>query len=217
MIDLELKLALYLTLCAHFMLLAAAKEPVEFVIEPWWGVCLVNFTLEEFKKLSEEERQPLIRSVRRKQIHSSSLILKLLRVYIAGTCLLDVPVYADDRFKVSRLEGFVSNREQLYEDPIEELLYAVFVVSSENSTVAELATTLQADISQLQAAASFACRLGWAVKLIDPASILQESNVHGSPKSILGDEEDGAHANMGSSNLSSDGTALQPGDIFMDR
>lgn len=24
-------------------------EPVEFVIEPWWGVCLVNFTLEEFK------------------------------------------------------------------------------------------------------------------------------------------------------------------------
>lgn len=24
-------------------------EPVEFLIEPWWGVCLVNFTLEEFK------------------------------------------------------------------------------------------------------------------------------------------------------------------------
>lgn len=24
-------------------------EPVDFVIEPWWGVCLVNFTLEEFK------------------------------------------------------------------------------------------------------------------------------------------------------------------------
>lgn len=24
-------------------------QPVDFVIEPWWGVCLVNFTLEEFK------------------------------------------------------------------------------------------------------------------------------------------------------------------------
>lgn len=24
-------------------------QPVDFPIEPWWGVCLVNFTLEEFK------------------------------------------------------------------------------------------------------------------------------------------------------------------------
>ncbi|EXB53749.1 Rho guanine nucleotide exchange factor 6 [Morus notabilis] len=30
-------------------------QPVDFAIEPWWGVCLVNFTLEEFKRLSEEE------------------------------------------------------------------------------------------------------------------------------------------------------------------
>ncbi|KAK6125852.1 hypothetical protein DH2020_040400 [Rehmannia glutinosa] len=135
-------------------------------------------------------------------------------LYRRGLVYFDVPVYPDDRFKVSRLEGFVSNREQLYEDPIEELLYAVFVVSSENSTVAELATTLQADLAQLQAAASFACRLGWAVKLIDPASILQESNAPGSPKSILSDEEDGSHAMMGSANLSGDGSALQPGDVL---
>ncbi|GKD73330.1 FAM91A1-like protein isoform X1 [Tanacetum coccineum] len=39
------------------------------------------------------------------------------------------------------------------------LLYDVFVVSSENSTVAELATTLQVELSQLQAASSFACRI----------------------------------------------------------
>jgi len=24
-------------------------QPVDFPVEPWWGVCLVNFTLEEFK------------------------------------------------------------------------------------------------------------------------------------------------------------------------
>ena len=24
-------------------------QPVDFPIEPWWGVCLVNFTVEEFK------------------------------------------------------------------------------------------------------------------------------------------------------------------------
>ncbi|KAL3829225.1 hypothetical protein ACJIZ3_018027 [Penstemon smallii] len=190
-------------------------EPVDFVIEPWWGVCLVNFTLEEFKKLSEEE-MATIDKICKEEVNSYILfdpeIIKGL--YRRGLVYFDVPVYPDDRFKVSRLEGFVSNREQLYEDPIEELLYAVFVVSSENSTVTELSTTLQADLSQLQAAASFACRLGWAVKLIDPASILQESNVPGSPKSLLSDEEDGSHASMGSANMSGDGSALQQGDVL---
>ncbi|GER54104.1 protein FAM91A1 [Striga asiatica] len=191
-------------------------EPVEFLIEPWWGVCLVNFTLEEFKKLSDEE-MATIDKICKEEANSFILfdpeIIKGL--YRRGLVYFDVPVYPDDRFKVSRLEGFVSNREQLYEDPIEELLYAVFVVSSANSTVAELATTLQADLSQLQAAASFACRLGWALKLIDPASILQESNAPASPKIMLGDEDDGSHATMGSGNLSGDGSGLQPGDMLL--
>ncbi|XP_075516861.1 uncharacterized protein LOC142551482 [Primulina tabacum] len=190
-------------------------EPVDFMIEPWWGVCLVNFTLEEFKKLSEEE-MATIDKICKEEANSFILfdpeIIKGL--YRRGLVYFDVPVYPDDRFKVSRLEGFVSNREQSYEDPIEELLYAVFVVSSENSTVAELATTLQADLSQLQAASSFACRLGWAVKLLDPASILQESNVPGSPKGILSDEEEGSHVSIGSANLSGDGSALQQSEML---
>ncbi|CAI9753531.1 unnamed protein product [Fraxinus pennsylvanica] len=190
-------------------------EPVDFAIEPWWGACLVNFTLEEFKKLSEEE-MATIDKICKEEANSFILfdpeIVKGL--FRRGLVYFDVPVYPDDHFKVSRLEGFVSNREQLYEDPIEELLYAVFVVSSENSTVTELATTLQADLSQLQAAASFACRLGWAVKLIDPASILQESNMPGSPKSLLSDEVGGSLPSMGSANLSTDGGTVQQGDIL---
>lgn len=190
-------------------------DPVDFVIEPWWGVCLVNFTLEEFKKLSEEE-MATIDKICKEEANTFILfdpeIIKGL--YRRGLVYFDVPVYPDDRFKVSRLEGFVSNREQLYEDPIEELLYAVFVVSSENSTVAELATTLQAEISQLQAAASFACRLGWAVKLIDPASILQESYLPGSPRSMLSDEEVGSHSNMGSATIFGDGSGSQSGEIL---
>lgn len=189
-------------------------EPVEFSIEPWWGVCLVNFTLEEFKKLSEEE-MATIDKICKEEVNSYILfdpdVIKGL--YRRGLVYFDVPVYPDDRFKVSRLEGFVSNREQQYEDPIEELLYAVFVVSSENSTVAELASTLQADLSQLQAAASFTCRLGWAVKLIDPASILQESNAPGSPKGLLGDDINGS-LNGGSGNLTGDGAAVQIGDVL---
>lgn len=83
-------------------------------------------------------------------------------------------------------------------DLLGRLLYAVFVVSSENATVAELAATLQADLSQLQSAASFACRLGWAVKLIDPESILQDSVIPGYPSNILSDDEDGSNASISS-------------------
>lgn len=188
-------------------------QPVDFAIEPWWGVCLVNFTLEEFKKLSDEE-MVTIDKVCKEEANSYILfdpdIVKGL--YRRGLIYFDVPVYPDDRFKVSRLEGFVSNREQSYEDPIEELLYAVFVVSSENSTVAELATTLQADLSQLQAAASFACRLGWAVKVIDPASVLQDTIVPGSPRNILSDEEASHASGVGSANIFIDGDAPLQGD-----
>ncbi|XP_076945726.1 uncharacterized protein LOC143616916 isoform X2 [Bidens hawaiensis] len=162
--------------------------PVDFAIEPWWGVCLVNFTLEEFKKLSEEESATIDKICKEEAnafILFDPVVIKGL--YRRGLVYFDVPVYADDRFKVSRLEGFVSNREQSYEDPIEELLYAVFVVLSENSTVSELATTLQAELSQLQAAASFACRLGWAVKLIDPGSVLLEQTAN-----ALNDDEEGS-------------------------
>ncbi|CAK9325584.1 unnamed protein product [Citrullus colocynthis] len=187
------------------------NQPIDFVIEPWWGVCLVNFTLEEFKKLSEEE-MATIDKVCKEEANSFILfdpdIVKGL--FRRGLIYFDVPVYPDDRFKVSRLEGFVSNREQSYEDPIEELLYAVFVVSSENATVAELAATLQADLLQLQAAASFACRLGWAVKVIDPASVLQDTSIPNSPRAIFADE-DGSLAASGSSNMFSDGDGSQQG------
>ncbi|XP_019190443.1 PREDICTED: protein FAM91A1-like isoform X1 [Ipomoea nil] len=189
-------------------------QPVDFVIEPWWGVCLVNFTLEEFKKLTEEE-MATIDKICKEEVNSFLLfdpeVVKGL--FRRGLVYFDVPVYPDDRFKVSRLEGFVSNREQSYEDPIEELLYAVFVVLSENSTVAELAATLQADLSQLQAASSFACRLGWAIKLLDPGSILQDTSTVGSPKSSINDEEDGSRASLSSANMPTDGSGFMHGDI----
>lgn len=191
---------------------ALPTHPVDFAIEPWWGVCLVNFTLEEFKKLSEEETATIDKICKEEAnafILFDPVVIKGL--HRRGLVYYDVPVYADDRFKVSRLEGFVSNREQSYEDPIEELLYAVFVVSSENSTVAELATTLQAELSQLQAAASFACRLGWAVKLIDPGYILQEQT-----NSALSDEEEGSLATVASGNLSTDGGLFQQDTLGTD-
>ncbi|CAL4900191.1 unnamed protein product [Urochloa decumbens] len=209
-------------------------EPADLAIEPWWGVRFVNFTLEEFKRLSEDETSA-IDKICKEEVNSYVLFDPevIQGLYRRGMVYFDVPVYPDDRFRgmhpeqvvplfnytgfhwfgpifkiiatwahihphISRLEGFVSNKDQSYEDPIEELLYAVFVVSSENATVAELATTLQADLYQLQAAASFACRLGWAVKLLDTDSVLRDSSTSVLSSNILGDDEDGSRTSIAS-------------------
>ncbi|KAL2316986.1 hypothetical protein Fmac_030862 [Flemingia macrophylla] len=187
-------------------------QPVDFPIEPWWGVCLVNLTLEEFKKLSKEEMATIDKVCMEEANSFISFDPDIVRdLCRRGLIYFDVPVYPDDRFKVSRLEGFVSNREQSYEDPIEELLYAVFVVSNENVTVRELAATLQADLSQLQAAAAFFCRLGWATKVIDPESIIGDSNILASPMSKITDE-DASVASQSCENLLSDNDSIQHGD-----
>ncbi|XP_006655225.2 protein FAM91A1-like [Oryza brachyantha] len=173
--------------------------PVDQATEPWWTVRFVNFTLEEFKKLSEDETSA-IDKISKEEVNSYVLFDPNVidGLYKRGMVYFDVPVYPEDRFRVSRLEGFVSNKDQSYEDPIEELLYAVFVVSSENATVAELAKTLQADLYQLQAAASFACRLGWAVKLMDTESILRDSNSSTIPSNILTNDDEGSHMSINS-------------------
>ena len=72
---------------------------------------------------------------------------------------------------------------------------------------------MQADLSQLQAAASFACRLGWAEKLIDPGSILQETSIPGTPNITLGDEEDAFQASIRSANMFNDSDSSQHGDL----
>ncbi|GMH06966.1 hypothetical protein Nepgr_008806 [Nepenthes gracilis] len=90
-------------------------------------------------------------------------------------CIIRVAVASPE----PRTLGWMSPREQSYEDPIEELLYAVFVVASENATVAELAATLQ------------------------------DANVHGSLNINLSDDEDGSQASVSSANMSTDGNSVQ--------
>ncbi|KAI5079634.1 hypothetical protein GOP47_0005113 [Adiantum capillus-veneris] len=159
-------------------------QPVTFAIESWWTICVVNLSLEEFRKLTEDEIV-VIDKICKEEVNIFGLLDPDV---VRGLCrrglvYLDVPVFPDDYFKVSNLQGFVSNREQTYEDPTEELLYSVFVASSEHATIAELAATLQADLSQLEAAVSLACRLGWAKKVMDPGTLLQDFSIPGSPSS----------------------------------
>ena len=71
------------------------------------------------------------------------------------------------------LQGFVSNKDSDEEgkgDPIETLLYAVFVASSERASVAELASILSVEVSKLQMAISIACRLGFGTRLMPTTS-----------------------------------------------
>lgn len=159
-------------------------QPADFVIESWWAVCVVNLSLEEFRKLTEDEIV-VIDKICKEEVNIFGLLdPEVVRgLYQRGLVYLDVPVFPDDHFRVSNLQGFISNREQTYEDPTEELLYAVFVASSEHATIAELTATLQTEQSQLESAVSLACRLGWAKKVMDPDSLLQDQSVPGSPGS----------------------------------
>ncbi|CAM6098822.1 unnamed protein product [Calypogeia fissa] len=192
------------------------KVPVDFLIEPWWTVSIVNLTVEEFRKISDEE-MVVIDKVGKEELNLvAELDLEIVRgLYRRGLIHLEVPVYPDDHFQVSTLDGFVSNRDQSYEDPTEELLYAVFVASSEQATISELAQTLQADLSQLEAAVSLASRLGWAKKVLDPASLLNDSQVPGSPLSEDGGADEGfrSFSSMPPSPLQ-EGMAEADGDVM---
>lgn len=74
-----------------------------------------------------------------------------------------------------------------------------------------MAATLQADLAQLQAAASFVCRLGWAAKVIDPASILQDTSMPGSPRNVVSDEY-ASLPGQGFENMLVDNDSNQQGD-----
>ncbi|BBN13036.1 hypothetical protein MPTK1_6g00290 [Marchantia polymorpha subsp. ruderalis] len=192
------------------------NNPVDFPIEPWWAVSIVNLSIEEYRRLTDDE-MVVIDKVGKEEVNCvGELDLDVVRgLYRRGLVWLEVPVYPDDHFQVSTLDGFVSNREQSYEDPTEELLYAVFVALSEQATVADLAQTLQADLSQLEAAVSLASRLGWAKKVMDPAALLNDLHLPGSPN-IEGSVADDGFGNTRSVPASpfQEGLSEADGDIM---
>ena len=83
---------------------------------------------------------------------------------------VDVPVTGSQRFSTSSLEGFVSNRDLVAGDgdPMEALLYEVFVSNSERLRLEELADVLGKELGLVQQAMANAVRMGFAV-LMDGA------------------------------------------------
>ena len=75
-----------------------------------------------------------------------------------------VPVLDHQHFSTTSLEGFVSNKDMVAgdADPMESLLYEVFVSNSERLSVDALAQVLGRPTQQIQHAISVACRLGFS-------------------------------------------------------
>jgi len=87
---------------------------------------------------------------------------------------INVPVSGHQHFSTSSLEGFVSNRDMVAgdADPMESLLYEVFVSNSERLSVDALAQVLGRPAAQIQDAISTACRLGFAQLINSDGAIL---------------------------------------------
>eukprot|EP00899_Mesostigma_viride_P024567 jgi/Mesvir1/5295/Mv15395-RA.1 len=150
---------------------ALPLEPVTPIMEPWWRVSFVNVGVDEYKKMTPEElsvvEQVMQNGVDTVDAFSPAVLIKL---YKAGLIHFVVPMAGTDRISVPPLEGFVSNRDTI-DDPLESLLYAMFLTNTQHTTVSEVAELLGANQSLLEAVVSLACRLGFAKKVLEaPAS-----------------------------------------------
>uniref|UniRef100_A0A1D1ZYZ5 Protein FAM91A1 n=1 Tax=Auxenochlorella protothecoides TaxID=3075 RepID=A0A1D1ZYZ5_AUXPR len=160
--------------------------------EPWWTVHVVNVSEAEHRRLTPAELALCRASAGARGgaarladlgPEAPALVASLHR---RGLVWLDVPIAARDQISVPPLEGFVSNRSGGGgdADPLETLLYSVFVAASERVTVADLAAILGVDVPTLRVAVSMACRLGFCRKLDEAeAGLSREASQAGSTPS----------------------------------
>ncbi|KAL3158901.1 hypothetical protein ABBQ32_011616 [Trebouxia sp. C0010 RCD-2024] len=142
--------------------------PLDLNMQPWWTVAVVNLSEQEHRALSPEELK-VCQDCCKPGAKVADLDRQLLQqLHKKGLIHLDVPIRPEDHVSIPPLEGFVSNKDSDEEgkgDPLEALLYAVFVASSERASVAELAGILSVKVPKLQMAISIACRLGFGTRL----------------------------------------------------
>jgi hypothetical protein len=76
-------------------------QPVIFPLEPWWAVGVVNLTVEEYRKLTEDEMVVISEKGNKGEVNLvAELDIDVVRaLYRRGLIYLDVPVYPDDHFQ----------------------------------------------------------------------------------------------------------------------
>jgi FAM91 N-terminus len=128
--------------------------------EPWWALHVVNLTETEHRRLAPGELA-LCRAAAEGpagRLRVSDLppgsIHVVQELYRRGLVWFELPVGPGDQISVPPLEGFVSNRTGgRDQDPLEALLYSVFVAASERITVEHLAAILSVDLPTLRVSA----------------------------------------------------------------
>lgn len=121
----------------------------------------------EFRELSAEDEALLRRAAASSDgiaiaSTSAALVESLHRRHLV---YISVPITGNARLAAQSLEGFVSNRDAVAgddADPMEMLLYELFVANSERLPLRALARVLDKPLADIQRAASLACRLGYA-------------------------------------------------------
>ncbi|CAD7697174.1 unnamed protein product [Ostreobium quekettii] len=145
------------------------SEPLNIPLEPWWKVSVVNVSEPEFRVLSSSELDLLQGACQPQGVTVSEADQTTLRsLYKRGLVYFTVPIKEDDHFTIPPLEGFVSNKNTVPGegvDPMESLLYSIFVANSESCSVGDLARVLNVNVSQVQAAMGVACRLGFVSRV----------------------------------------------------
>ncbi|OQR74127.1 protein FAM91A1-like, partial [Tropilaelaps mercedesae] len=138
-------------------------KPVEISMEPWWIIHVGYITETDVKQISAPEKcmiDLLIDEGPQKCGEHDVDVIKAL--YIRGLVYLDVPIDDNDHISVPPLEGFVMNC--VSGDPLERLLYKIFVSLDECTPVSDLSSVLQVEAQLIKNAVSIYCRLGFAHK-----------------------------------------------------
>lgn len=146
--------------------------PKQLSPSPWWRVCVVNVGEVEYRTMSQSEAH----ACRLAANYADGVPFKMIdpsaatSLYIRGLIWFHVPIQSSDHISIPPLEGFVSNKTSNLSsvdgiDPLETLLYHIFVAASERVSVSELADILNISMDQLKIGISMACRLGFCNKL----------------------------------------------------
>lgn len=149
---------------------------------PWWIVNLVNLTEAEYRSINtptlSHEANVCEAAARAGGVRYDAVDRSIVdSLYRRGLVWFEVPISLEDHISILTLEGFVSNKStgvQNETDPLESLLYKVFVAASDGVAVGDLATILGVSTDYLLIAISIACRLEYCRKLDDVEEGLNE-------------------------------------------
>lgn len=155
----------------------AKVSSLAYNIEPW-HVAQIGFITElEANELRVDEKRILDQLIDDGEQPAGSLDRNsFFELFRRGFVYVDVPVREVDRFSVPPLEGFIMNT--VSGDPLETLLYKVFVSLDAQTSVGELASVLACDCQLVQQAVALLVRLGFARRVVTSDTIAANGTVH---------------------------------------